>query len=110
MRSPGVPTATSTPVWPPGPLRGVVAKYLKVLVIVAVATLIRYWLTPIVGRSSFSVTLIAALLAAWAGGLPVTLLAQTAFLVIEVVLFADDQPRPPGGGVRALLGVGAFYF
>src|SRR5690349_11186955 len=90
--------------------RAVLSPYVKALLIVAAGTLIRLWLDPDRGRSSFTITFVAVLLAAWAGGLPATLLTQTAVLLFEMSYFGRPSGAAPQSWTRMLTGLGVYYF
>ena len=90
--------------------RAVLSPYVKALLIVAAGTLIRLWIDPDRGRSSFTITFVAVLLAAWAGGLPATLLIQTAVLLFEMAYFGRPAGGPSLTWTRLLTSLGLYYF
>lgn len=96
-------------VFPLGSWRAIFPKYAVGLGIVAIASLLRFWLHGAIGSNSFAISLVAILIVAWLTGLPSTLLAQTAVLVIELWVFSDSTERQPTSIVRFLVGVVSFY-
>ena len=101
--------AKSAPV-PRGTWRAVLMPYAKALLIVAAGTLLRLWMDPDRDRSAFVISFVAMLLASWAGGLSGGLLAQTVAILIELTVFVRPAEAPPPSLMRALSGLGAYYF
>ena len=79
--------------------------YVKALLIVAAGTMLRMWLEPVLQQSAPALTLTTVLIAAWVGGLPATLLAQTVAIILTVIYFGrpEDAPREPGAKVLIVL-------
>src|SRR5689334_15854046 len=82
----------------PGPPRSAVARYGSAVLVIALATVLRLWLNPVLEGSGFALFLAAVVVAAWFGGLGPSLLALIASLFVSAWFFsapAGAAPEPP---------------
>ena len=85
-------------------------RYGAALVIMAVATLLRFWLDPVLDESGFAIFFAAVVLAAWLGGVGPCLLAQLLSLVISGAWFTETPDPTPESPAKFIAGLAAFFF
>lgn len=85
-------------------------RYVGALAIIAVATVLRFWLEEPLAGGGFMIFFVAVIVASWFGGLGPSLVALFLSVFVSAQFFRPPADAPPEPAARALTGMAIFFF
>lgn len=95
---------------PPERWRTTLTRYLGAVVVIALATVLRFWFDEPLAGGGFMFFFAAVIVASWFGGLGPSLVALILSMLVCEQFFEPAPDAPPDPPVRAMAGMGLFFF
>lgn len=90
--------------------RSIFQRYAAALLTIAVATLLRWCIEPLLHGNGFMIYFVAAIVASWLGGLGPSLLALTISLLLSFWLFPEPPGSKPDPPLQVFAGLSLYFF